>query len=135
MRNTFIFILLMTAMAACKKSGPDYAATIMGKWQYTQSSLDTLQNNSWKTGTPFYDPTAVSIFAQELSFVSRDTVYYLYDGTSAWSNYQVNGNQLLLIGSTGSNALTIQQLDATKLKLQMLYNTNYHYNFYFEREQ
>src|SRR5882724_3853484 len=98
-------------MFGCKKSNSiDPASAIVGKWKYAGSTADTMINGQWQQQQVGYDSTLGAAFADSLQFTATDTVYYIYNGYTTWSNYKVSGSNLILIGNGGSDTLIIHSV-------------------------
>lgn len=129
------FILFITLLSvftfSCKKDADNNNKTaIVGHWKYTNSTVDSLINGKWTTPVTAYDSTVIDNFAESLRFTATDTVYYTYYGITTWSNYKVEGNQLILIGSTTADTLTIHSLNNTLLQIGKQTNSDsYWVNF------
>jgi hypothetical protein len=118
-RHFIILIALPAAIClySCSKdNGPDPAA-IVGKWQYDNSTLDTVANGQWRPPVTIYDSTFTADVGESLEFRKGDTVYYSYKGVTTWSNYAVKGHDLILIGSAASDTLTIHMLSTSQLQI------------------
>jgi len=114
-RPVLLFLPFILAAVACHKdNGNGNAAAILGSWRYTGSLIDTLADNH---SSMIYDSATGPDLGDTLRFKAPDTVYYTYRGSTTWSNYQVHGNNLLLIGSQTSNTLTIHSLSGSRLQI------------------
>jgi len=100
MKKCLIALPILLLIAACKKDGGNDAGTILGSWRYTGNNILVGQN-----------------LGDTLRFTKPDTVYYTFLGSTTWSNYRVQRNQLLLIGSSDTATLVIRSLNATQLQL------------------
>ena len=98
MKNLFPLLILLAI--ACKKNDGANSSAILGSWRYT--------------GT---NPLVGEDLGDTLRFVKPDTVYYTFQGSTVWSNYQLRGNQLLLIGSADTATLLIRSLNTSQLQL------------------
>ena len=95
-----LFFILLLAVACKKDDSGNNASNLLGSWRYTGN--DSLVGEN---------------LGDTLRFTKPDTVYYTYQGSTTWSNYRVQGNQLVLIGSAVSDTLIILGLNATQLQL------------------
>lgn len=100
MKKLLLPALLLLAAACKKNDGSANASALLGNWRYT--------GNNNLVGADLGDT---------LRFAKPDTVYYTFQGSTTWSNYRVQGNRLLLIGSTDTATLIIRSLNATQLQL------------------
>jgi len=119
---TRYFILLLTIPVAlclysCSKDKGINPAAMVGKWQYTNTTFDTVVGGQWRPPVTVYDNGFTADVGETLDFRKGDTVYYSYQGVTTWSNYSVKGHDLILIGSAVSNTLTIHTLSANQLQI------------------
>lgn len=113
----------------CKKSNNavDNSKLIVGKWRYGYSTEDTMINGQWSGQLTGYDSSIGPNFADSLQFTATDTVYYIYNGYTTWSNYKVSGNNLILLGNGGSDTLIIHSLTDTQLWVGVQASTYYYW--------
>lgn len=121
-----IIVMITVFLFSCKKNADNNSAAIIGNWRYTNSTVDSLLNGNWTSPVTVYDSTIVDNLAESLQFTATDTVYYTYRGITTWSNYKIDGNNLILIGSAGNDQLTIHSLTSTNLQLEVYSSGNYH---------
>ena len=95
-----LLILLLFATACKKDDGSNNPTNILGSWRFTGNNIAVGEN-----------------LGDTLRFVKPDTIYYTFQGSTTWSNYQVQGSHLILIGSAVNDTLTIRSLNATQLQL------------------
>jgi len=100
MKKSLLALSIVLLIAACKKDDGISAGSILGSWRYTGNHILVGQN-----------------LGDTLRFTKPDTVYYTYLGSTTWSNYRVQGNKLLLIGSSDTATLVIRSWSATQLQL------------------
>jgi hypothetical protein len=131
MQKIVIVVLVVLAGAACKKNNDGYNAnSLAGGWRYTTSIIDS-GNNRTSTG---YDNSVGPDLGDTLRFLLPDTVRYTYMGSTTWSNYQVRGNSLILIGSANRDTLTIYSVTAAKLQIGWpANNSSVSYRMNFEK--
>jgi len=126
----FSFIILSGAFLVfgCKKSNSvDNASAIVGKWRYAYSTADTMINGHWVGQQSGFDSTLGANFADSLQFTASDTVYYIYNGMTTWSNYKVSGSNLVLIGNGGNDTLAIHSISSTALWVGVQSSTYYYW--------
>jgi hypothetical protein len=114
---SFAIPLLLGALACKKSNNNGDAAAIVGSWRYIGSIVDSASGGGPVNTTPVFDPSIGPDLGDTLRFTATDSVYYTYLGSTTWSNYQVQGNQLTLIGSSVRDSLTIHSLSATEMQL------------------
>jgi hypothetical protein len=101
MKRLLLPATILILAAACNKSNDGAnSAALLGSWRYTGNN-----------------PLVGENLGDTLRFVKPDTVYYTYQGSTTWSNYRVQGNQLVLIGSAVSDTLLLRSLNASQLQL------------------
>jgi hypothetical protein len=113
---------------SCHKTSSINPVTgIVGKWRYTSSTADTAINGQWLAPQTGYDSTLGANFSDSLQFTASDTLYYIYNGQTSWSNYKVTGNYLILLGNGNSNTLIIHRLTSTALSVGDQTSTYYYW--------
>lgn len=134
MRNVLLLLVFAAALTAgCKKDTTGYSKTALaGSWQYDNSEIDTMLNGQWTFLRNEYDPEVPNIFAGQLYFTLTDTVYYTYHGITAWSNYTVDGKNLVLIGSAISDTLVLRNVTGTNMQAGLA-QPPYYYWLNFKR--
>lgn len=114
---------------ACKKHNDGIPATsLYGSWRYTGSFLDS----AGKT-TQGYDDQIGPDLGDTLRFTKPDTVYYIYMGSTTWSNFHTYGNNLVLVGSAVSDTLQILSFSGTQMQLVLPVNPRYRYRAVYEK--
>ncbi|HEY6899760.1 MAG TPA: hypothetical protein VI233_03920 [Puia sp.] len=123
-------LVLGLSLAACKKDKGVSANALLGSWRYTGSIVDSGNNRQGK----FVDPGVGTNIGDTLRFSAPDTVYYMFMGSTTWSNFRTQGNELILIGSAASDTLQIRAISGTKLQLGLPgWAGGYDYRAVFEK--
>ncbi len=125
----FIVLTGSVVIFGCKKSNNsvDNASAIIGRWRYAYSTADTMINGQWAGQQSGFDSTLGPNFGDSLIFTPGDTLYYIYNGMVAWSNYKVSGNNLILLFNGGSDTLAIHSISSTALWLGEQSSTYYYW--------
>ncbi|MBS1662690.1 MAG: hypothetical protein JST68_16725 [Bacteroidetes bacterium] len=136
MRKIVVFLMVLglgvaaVGLAACKKDKGVSANALMGSWRYTGSVVDSGNNRVGK----FVDPAVGTNIGDTLRFAVPDTIYYTFLGSTTWSNFRTQGNQLILIGSAYSDTLAIRGVSGTQLQLGLPgWADRYEYRAIFEK--
>lgn len=128
-----IYLLIVFSFSCKKNTDNNYKLAIIGNWRYSNSTVDSLlATGQWTIPKTGYDSTVVDNFADSLQFTASDTVYYTYHGISTWSNYKVDGSNLVLIGGSANDTLIIHNINSSSLQIGTQ-NNYYHYWMNFDK--
>ena len=109
-------VFLTAVFFSCSKDKGLATDALVGRWQYQNSTYDTSTGGGHSPVT-IYDANFPSRLGESLEFRKGDTIYYSYLGMTTWCNYLVKGNNLILIGSAGSDTMTVYTLTTNKLTI------------------